>query len=75
MQIIKVEREVKSLVAKDEHGLVIVHKLSHLQVFCYRMDAYVYAVIEGLQIRLELSVFDVSLELKKGKMTKLSNNF
>ena len=43
--IIKVEHEVKNLVAKDEHGLVIVHKLSHLQVFSYWKDAYVYAVI------------------------------
>ena len=41
---------------------MIVRKLYHLQVFSYRMDAYVYAVIGVLQIFLELSVFDVLLE-------------
>ena len=50
--IIKVEHEVKNLVAKDEHGLVIVHKLSHLQVFSYWKDAFVYAVISHRSVSI-----------------------
>ena len=50
--MIKVKHKVKSLGAKDEHGLVIVRKLSHLQMFFNRMDTYLYAVISHRSITI-----------------------